>query len=80
MEYTVSVLEAMPEKKLKEIQNYIQDLSFRDGGNELMEMLTEDDIDLLGVICLISPGLLPSSRATGNSLDLKFFHDSVKVL
>lgn len=44
LEYTVSMLEAMPEEKLKEVQNYIQYLSFRDGGNVLTEMLTEDAI------------------------------------
>ena len=44
LEYTVSMLEAMPEEKLKEVQNYIQYLTFRDGGNVLTEMLTEDAI------------------------------------
>lgn len=44
LEYTVSMLEAMPEEKLKEIQNYIRYLIFRDKGNMLTEMLTEDAI------------------------------------
>lgn len=44
LEYTVSMLEAMSEEKLKEVQNYIQYLAFRDEGNVLTEMLTEDAI------------------------------------
>lgn len=44
LEYTVSMLETMPEEKLKEVQNYIQYLAFRDSGNVLTEMLTEDAI------------------------------------
>lgn len=44
LEYTVSMLETMPEEKLKEIQNYIQYLTFRDNGNALTEVLTEDAI------------------------------------
>lgn len=44
LEYTVSMLEAMPEEKLKEVQNYIQYLMFQDKGNVLTEMLTEDAI------------------------------------
>lgn len=42
LEYTVSMLESMPEEKLKEVQNYIQYLTFRDSGNVLTEVLTED--------------------------------------
>lgn len=44
LEYTVSMLEAMSEEKLKEVQNYIQYLAFRDKRNVLTEMLTEDAI------------------------------------
>ena len=44
LEYTVSMLEAMPEERLKEVQNYIQYLTFRDKGNILTEMLTENAI------------------------------------
>ena len=44
LEYTVSMLEAMPEERLKEVQNYIQYLTFRDEGNVLTEMLTENAI------------------------------------
>lgn len=44
LEYTVSMLEAMSEEKLKEVQHYIQYLMFRDEGNGLTEMLTEDAI------------------------------------
>ena len=44
LEYTVSMLEAMPEEKLKEVQDYIQYLLFRDKRNVLTEMLTEDAI------------------------------------
>lgn len=44
LEYTVSMLEAMPEEKLKEVQSYIQYLMFRDAGDGLAEMLTEDMI------------------------------------
>lgn len=44
LEYTVSMLETMPEEKLKEVQNYIQYLTFRDRGNILTEVLTEDAI------------------------------------
>ncbi len=42
LEYTVSMLETMPEEKLKEVQNFIRYLTFRDEGNLLIEMLTED--------------------------------------
>lgn len=44
LEYTVSMLEAMPEEKLKEIQNFIQYIIFRDAGNVPMELLSEDVI------------------------------------
>lgn len=44
LEYTVSMLEAMPEEKLKEVQNYIRYLTFRDEENVLTEMLTENEI------------------------------------
>ena len=44
LEYTVSMLEAMPEEKLKEVQSYIQYIIFRDAGNVLTEMLTEEEI------------------------------------
>lgn len=44
LEYTVSMLETMPEENLKEVQNYIQYLTFRDRGNILTEVLTEDAI------------------------------------
>ena len=39
LEYTVSMLQAMPEEKLKEVQSYIQYITFRDAGNMLTEML-----------------------------------------
>ena len=44
LEYIVSMLEAMPEERVKEVQNYIQYLTFRDDGNILPEMLTENAI------------------------------------
>lgn len=44
LKYTVSMLEAMPEEKLKEVQSYIQYIIFRDAGNVLTEVLTEDAI------------------------------------
>lgn len=43
LEYTVSMLKTMPEEKLREIQNYIRYLTFRDEGNRMTEMLTEDE-------------------------------------
>lgn len=43
LEYAVSMLESMPEEKLKEVQNYIQYLTFRDRGNVLTEVLAEDE-------------------------------------
>lgn len=42
LEYTVSMLETMPEDRLKEVQNYIRYIAFRDEGSVLTEMLTED--------------------------------------
>lgn len=44
LEFTVSMLETMPEEKLREVQSYIQYLMFRDAGNALVEMLSEDAI------------------------------------
>lgn len=44
LEYTVSMLKAMPEEKLKEVQNYIQYLIFRDERDTMMEMFSEDEI------------------------------------
>lgn len=44
LEHTVSMLQAMPEEKLKEVQSYIQYITFRDAGNMLTEMLTEEEI------------------------------------
>lgn len=44
LEYTVSMLGAMSEEKLKEVQDYIRYLAFRDEGNVLTERLTEDVI------------------------------------
>lgn len=44
LEYTVSMLETMSEDKLKEVQNFIQYLIFRDERNTLMEVLSEDEI------------------------------------
>lgn len=34
LEYTVSMLEAMPEERLKEVQSYIQYIMFRDRGTQ----------------------------------------------
>lgn len=42
LEYTVSMLESMPEEKLKEVQNFIQYIIFRDAGNVPLELLSED--------------------------------------
>lgn len=41
-EYTVLMLETMPEDRLKEVQNYIRYIAFRDERSVLTEMLTED--------------------------------------
>lgn len=44
LEYTISMLEAMPEEKLKEVQNYIRYLAYRDAGYVPIELLNEDAI------------------------------------
>lgn len=44
LEYTVSMLEMMSEEKLKEVQNFIKYLIFRDETNTLIEELSEDEI------------------------------------
>lgn len=44
LEYTVSMLEAMSEEKLKEVQNYIQYIAFRDAGNTSLGLFSEDAI------------------------------------
>ena len=44
LEYTISMLEAMPEDKLREVQKYIQYLIFRDMSDMTMEALSEDVI------------------------------------
>lgn len=44
LEYTVSLLETMPEDKLREVQKYIQYLIFRDRSDMLIEFLGEDAI------------------------------------
>lgn len=44
LEYTVPMLETMPEDKLKEVQNYIRYITFRDEESVLTEILTEDAI------------------------------------
>lgn len=44
LEYTISMLETMPEDKLKEVQKYIQYLIFKDMGNMPMESFGEDVI------------------------------------
>ena len=44
LEYTISMLETMPEDKLREVQKYIQYLIFRDMGDMPMEALSEDVI------------------------------------
>ena len=44
LEYNVSMLESMPEERLKEVQSYIQYIMFRDAENTIMEPLTEDAI------------------------------------
>lgn len=44
LEYTVSMLETMPEEKLKEVQNFIQYIIFRDAGTTSLELLSEDMI------------------------------------
>lgn len=42
LEYTVSMLERMPEDKLKEVQNYIRYITFRDEAGVLTEPFTEE--------------------------------------
>ena len=44
LEYTVSVLEKIPEENLKEVQNFIQYIIFRDAGNRSMDLLSEDEL------------------------------------
>ena len=44
LEYTISMLETMPEDKLREVQKYIQYLIFKDMGDMPMEYLSEDVI------------------------------------
>lgn len=44
LEYTVSLLETMPEEKLKEIQNYIQYIIFRDNATMPFKPLSEEEI------------------------------------
>lgn len=44
LEYTVSMLEAMPEEKLREVQSYIQYIMFQDAGKAMIEMFAEDAI------------------------------------
>ena len=44
LEYTISMLETMPEDKLKEAQKYIQYLIFKDMNDMPMETFIEDVI------------------------------------
>lgn len=44
LEYTISLLETMSEEKLKEIQNYIQYIIFRDEKAMSFEPFGEDEI------------------------------------
>ena len=44
LEYTISLLETMPEEKLKEIQNYIQYIIFRDDAAMPFKPLSEEEI------------------------------------
>lgn len=44
LEYTISMLETMPEDKLREVQKYIQYLIFKDMNDMPMEYLSEDVI------------------------------------
>lgn len=44
LEYTISLLETMPEEKLKEIQNYIQYIIFRDDATTPFKPLSEEEI------------------------------------
>ena len=44
LEYTISMLETMPEDKLREVQKYIQYLIFKDMSDMPMESFNEDVI------------------------------------
>lgn len=44
LEYTISMLETMPEDKLREVQKYIQYLIYKDMSNIPMESFNEDVI------------------------------------
>ena len=44
LEYTISMLETMPEDKLREVQKYIQYLIFKDMADMPMESFNEDII------------------------------------
>ena len=44
LEYTISMLETMPEDKLREVQKYIQYLIFKDMSDIPMESFNEDII------------------------------------
>lgn len=44
LEYTISLLETMPEEKIKEIQNYIRYVIFRDDEMMPFKPLREDEI------------------------------------
>ena len=44
LEYTISMLETMPEDKLREVQKYIQYLIFKDMDDMPMELFNEDII------------------------------------
>ena len=44
LEYTISLLETMPEEKLKEVQNYIQYIIFRDDETVPFKLLSEEEI------------------------------------
>lgn len=44
LEYTISLLETMPEDKLKEIRNYIQYSIFRDDATKPFKPLSEEEL------------------------------------
>lgn len=44
LEYTISLLETMSEEKLREVQNYIKYIAFRDEGGMPLQPLSEDEI------------------------------------
>lgn len=44
LEYTISLLETMPEEKIKEVQNYIQYIIFRDDEMMPFKPLSEEEI------------------------------------